>query len=307
MAKDDPYKTLGVAKSASAEEIRKAYRKLAKELHPDLNPGDPKAEARFKEVGAAYDILGDEEKRGRYDRGEIDAAGQERAPPGGGGGYYRDYAGAQGGERYYNSGGYEDLSDVFSDLFGERARRYQGGGGEGGSIRMAGADVTYHLEVDFLEAAKGGKRRVTMPDGRSLDIAIPEGLADGQVLRLKGKGEAGIGGGPNGDAYVQVTLGSHPIFTRDGKDIRMELPITLDEAVLGGKVEVPTVGGRVNLTVPRGATTGQTLRLKGRGVKGGDQLVTLSVAMPPEIDEELARFMEGWRKDHGYNPRRKLS
>jgi len=304
---EDLYSTLGVAKTASAAEITKAYRKLAKKLHPDLNPGDKAAEEKFKKIAAAYGIVGDEEKRGRYDRGEIDASGQETPQQR----YYREYAGGEEGARYRSSAGYEDIgafSDLFGDLFGERGGARAGAGGRRFSMR--GQDAQYRLDVDFLDAVNGTKTRITLPDGGTLDVAIPPGVTDGQVLRLRGKGTPGLGEGEAGDALIEISVKSHPVFKREGDDIVVEVPITFDEAVLGGKVEVPTIGGRVSVTVPAGANTGQTLRLKGRGIKSkgrsGDQLVKLSVVLPERIDEDLKSFVEKWREDHRYDPRRKL-
>ena len=296
----DPYAVLGVSKDASQEEIRKAYRRLAKDLHPDLNPGDAEAADRFKEVSAAYGLLGDADKRARYDRGEIDASGAEQPEHG----FYRDYADT--GTRYTSSAGFQDFSDA-SDLFAEL---FGGGRQTGGrTFRTRGEDRRYRLEIDFLEAIRGGKRRVTLPDGQTLDVTVPEGVADGQTLRLRGKGGAGFGGGPAGDALVDVTVRPHRLFERRGDDILVELPITIDEAVTGAKVEVPTVSGRVSLTIPRGATTGQVLRLRGKGVRRadghghGDQLVRLKVVLPPVIDDELETFMRDWRQRHAYDPR----
>jgi DnaJ-class molecular chaperone len=302
---EDLYSVLGVSKTASAADITKAYRKLAKKLHPDLNPGDKAAEEKFKKITAAYDIIGDEEKRGRYDRGEIDASGQETPQQR----YYREYAGGAEGARYRSTAGFEDIggfSDLFGDLFGER------GGARGGARRfsMRGQDAQYRLEVPFLDAVNGTKTRITLPDGGTLDVTIPPGVTDGQVLRLKGKGGLGLGEGEPGDALIEVGVAPHPVFKREGDDIVVEVPITFDEAVLGGKVEVPTIGGRVSVTVPPGSNTGQTLRLKGRGIKSksgtGDQLVKLSVMLPERIDEELKGFAETWRESHRYDPRRKL-
>ena len=299
---DDPYAALGVAKTATDEEIRKAYKKIAKTSHPDLNPGDAKAADRFKAAAAAYDLLKDSEQRRRFDAGEIDASGQERPERR----FYREYA--EGPEATYRtSRGFEDFgdySDVFSDLFGARGRSARGGEG----IRMRGSDAHYTLTVGFLEAVRGATRRITMPDGSVLDVKIPQGLADGQTIRLRGKGGAGIGGADAGDALVTVSVEPHDFFVRDGDDIHVEIPITFDEAVLGGKVEVPTVDGRVALTVPKGASTGRVLRLRGKGVgrggKHGDQLVTLKVVSPPAVDPELEDFFRGWRERHAYDPRK---
>lgn len=302
---EDLYSILGVAKTASAADITKAYRKLAKKLHPDLNPGDKAAEEKFKNIAAAYGIVGDEEKRGRYDRGEIDASGQEVPQQR----YYREYAGGAEGARYRSTSGYEDIgafSDLFGDLFGERA----GAGAGGRRFSMRGQDAQYRLDVDFLDAANGTKTRITLPDGGTLDVTIPPGVTDGQVLRLRGKGNPGLGEGEPGDALIEIGVRPHPVFKREGNDIVVEVPITFDEAVLGGKVEVPTIGGRVSATVPPGANTGQTLRLKGRGIKSkgatGDQLVKLSVVLPERIDDDLKSFAEKWRDSHRYDPRRKL-
>ena len=299
---DDPYAALGVAKTATQDEIRKAYKKIAKTSHPDLNPGDAQAAARFKAAAAAHDLLKDPEKRARFDRGEIDASGQEQPERR----FYREYA--EGPEAtYHTRHGYEDfgdMSDVFADLFGQRGDR----AGRGEGIRMRGADRHYTLTVGFLEAARGATRRLTMPDGAVLDVKIPEGLADGQTIRLRGKGGEGIGGGPAGDALVTVTVEPHGFFRREGEDIHVELPITLDEAVLGGKVEVPTIDGRVALSVPKGASSGRVLRLRGKGVKRGDkrgdQLVSLKIVAPPAIDDELEAFFRQWREGHAYDPRK---
>ena len=270
---DDPYEVLGVAKTASQDEIKKAYRKLAKTLHPDLNPGDKSKEAAFQRVGNAFEILGDAEKRRRFDAGEIDASGQERPQRQ----YYRQHAGADPQGRYDSAEGYadfEDLSDVFGDLFGGRTRRGGTGragfgtgtaGGFGSSgFDARGGDLRYAMEVDFLDAARGAQRSITLPDGGSIDLTIPAGLRDGQTLRLKGKGQPGLGKGGAGDAYVTVTVRPHPLWSRDGNDVELELPITVDEAVLGAKVEVPTLSGSVSMRVPKGASSGDRLRRVGR-------------------------------------------
>ena len=302
---DDPYAVLGVDKTASDAEISKVYRKLAKELHPDLKPGDKEAEERFKEVSAAYNLLKDPEQRARYDRGEIDASGMERPERE----FYHRYADADGTGRYTSSASFEDfedVSDLFADLF--RSREGRAGYGMGEGFQARGPDTRYHLEVEFLDAANGAKRRITMPDGKDLDLSIPAGTRDGGILRLKGKGMPGIGGGPSGDALVEISVKPHSLFKREGDDIVIELPVTLDEAVLGGKLEVPTIGGRVNMTLPKGSSSGKIMRLKGKGVKAkgrtaGDQRVVIKIVLPEKIDSELESFMEDWRKDHHYDPR----
>jgi len=284
----DPYTVLGVAKTASADEIKKSYRKLAKQLHPDLNPGNADAAARFKDVSAAYDLVADPEKRGRFDRGEIDASGQERPEAA----YYRSYAGGPQGEKYRAGAGF-DPSDLFADLFG------RGGRARGGEFRMRGGDVSYALTVDFVEAAKGASKRLTFPDGRALDVNVPPGTETGQVLRLRGQGGPGIGGGPAGDALIEITVAPHPFFRREGDDVHAELPVTLTEAVEGAKITVPTIDGPVSMTVPAGSNAGTRLRLRGRGVarKGGaagDQYVTLKLVLPKEPDSALKDFVKSW-------------
>ncbi|MHA1517332.1 MAG: DnaJ C-terminal domain-containing protein [Alphaproteobacteria bacterium] len=303
---EDLYSVLGVSKTASTDEITKAYRKLAKKLHPDLNPGDKEAEEKFKQISHAYSILNDPDKRGQYDRGEIDATGHERPEAR----YYREYAGGPEGARYRSASGFEDMgdfSDLFGDMFGAGGMRDGRGGRRGAQFSMRGQDAQYHLDIPFLDAVNGTKTRITLPDGGTLEVTIPPGVSEGQVLRLKGKGMPGLGEGPPGDALVEIGVRPHPVFKREGNDIVVEVPISFDEAVLGGKVEVPTIRGRVAVTVPAGSSSGQTLRLKGRGVKGkGDQLVKLSVMMPGTIDDDLKSFVEEWRKTHAYDPRSKL-
>ncbi|MBO6781787.1 MAG: DnaJ domain-containing protein [Alphaproteobacteria bacterium] len=301
----DPYEVLGVNRDASADDVRKAYRKLAKENHPDLKPGDREAEERFKEVQAAYDIVGDADKRARFDRGEIDADGHERAEQQ----FYRHYADAGSDHPYHSAEGYADfadMGDIFTDLFGHA----RADGARTRTVRMRGGDIRYTFDVDFLDAAKGTKRRITMPDGRELDLTIPSGLRDGQVLRLKGKGQPGLGGGPAGDALITVHVRPHKLFRREGKDIHIELPIALHEAVLGAKVKVPTIDGPVTMTVKKGANTGDRLRLRGKGVGDGkagargDQHVTLKVVLPEAPDDDLSTFLSGWAETHAYDPRR---
>lgn len=293
----NPYAVLGLAPSASDTEIRAAFRKLAKQYHPDRNPDDKKAEDKFKEVSAAFDIIGDSDRRKKFDRGEIDEEGRERANPFGqwssrGGGQRARPGGAQGPAGGPEAGAsYEDLSDIFSDIFGARRGAHQ-------PRPQRGRDVRYRLEVDFLDAVKGAKKRVTMPDGRTLDLAIPSGLEDGQTLRLKGQGEKGPGGA--GDVYVEVKVNSHPIFERKGADIHIEMPISLKEAVLGGKVTAPTIAGDVSLTVPKNSSSGTVLRLRGRGVATGknaapgDQYVKLKIMLPEGGDKELEAFVKRW-------------
>ena len=303
----DPYEVLGLNKDASEEDIRKTYRKLAKKYHPDLNPGDTAAEDRFKEISAAFAILGDEDKRKRYDAGELDETGAERPEYQ----FYRQYADADAQHQYHSSAGFEDfadLSDLFKDAFSQRG--YARGDFGGNGMKLRGADVRYNLPVEFLEAALGDKKRVTMPDGTVLDVTIPAGIADGKTLRLKGKGQPGMNGGPAGDALVTVDIRKHPFFEREGNNIAVEVPISINEAVTGGKIEVPTISGKVNMTVPKGASSGQTMRLRGKGIaaKGGrgDQLVRLKIVMPDKVDKELETFMKSWAEDHAYDPREDL-
>jgi DnaJ-class molecular chaperone len=299
---EDPYKVLGVPRDAPDEEIRRTYRKLAKQLHPDLNPSNRAAsEERFKKVSSAYDIVGDPVKRKQYDRGEIDANGEPRR------GYQRAQAGGAGpfgGRAGGRQGDEYGFGDIFSDLFGGA----RAGWGEADATR--GRDVRYTLEIDFLEAAAGAKKRVTMPDGGVLDITVPEGVSDGQVLRLRGKGSPSLRGSEPGDALVEIKVRPHLQFSRAGDDIALELPISIDEAVLGAKVEVPTISGRVQLTIPKGTSSGRVFRLKGKGVRNstsgvtGDQLMTVRIVLPQTIDDKLAYFMSEWRQSHRYDPRK---
>lgn len=312
---DDPYASLGLTKTATADEIKKAYRKIARTSHPDLNPDDPKAEARFKAASNAYDLLKDPETRAKFDRGEIDASGAERRERQ----FYRDYAESprnpyRSGQRVDDAEGFEGFGDT-SDIFGDflRQARQGGAGRSQHGFRAAGPDMRFALEVPFLDAANGGKTRITLPDGSGLEVTIPEGTAEGQTIRLRGKGGPGFGGGPAGDALVTLSIRPHPVFRREGNDIVITLPITLDEAILGAKVPAPTITGSVNLTVPKGASSGQILRLRGRGVKPagggakGDQRVELRIVSPPQIDDALAAFMEDWRKTHSYDPRKGMA
>lgn len=300
----DPYQVLGVPRSASADDIKKAYRQLAKELHPDLNPGRADIEQRFKEVNAAYDFLSDAGRRARYDRGDIDAGGAERA----GGFGTRGARGAGAGRTRPDGYGF-DPDDLFNDLFNGKRR---GGGGAGGDFKTRGSDVTYSLTIPFIEAALGTKRRIALSTGKSIDVAIPAGTEDQQKLRLKGQGLGGIGGGPPGDAIVEVWVETHPLFRRQGADISVEVPVSLPEAMLGASIRVPTIEGTVSLKVPRGSNTDTTLRLRGKGVvdqstgNRGDQYVKLRVVLPDPPDPELTELVEAWAKSASYNPRKKL-
>jgi DnaJ-class molecular chaperone len=298
----NPYETLGVAPNASQDDIRKAYRKAAKETHPDLNPGKPEAENRFKEINAAYDIIGDADKRKRYDAGEIDETGAERQPERH---FYREYAEADPSARYSRRGpsaGADFDYDVFADLFRGR--------GEGGTFHMPPQDVRYTLEIDFLDAVNGAHKMVAMPDGKTLDITIPAAISDGQVLRLKGQGLPGSDG-KLGDAYVEISVRPHPGFKREGYDILSTLPVSLGEALNGASVHVETVDGPVDVKVPKGAKEGTKLRLRGKGVSRdnsggrGDQLIEIHIVPPEGADEALAHFMAEWEKTHPQNPRRK--
>jgi len=291
----DPYQTLGVKKDASQDDIQKAYRRLAKKLHPDLNPGNELAEERFKEVSQAYDLLGDPGKRARFDRGEIDASGAERPRQR----YYRDFA--EGASSYASDSGFADFGadDFLSEIFGRQARG------------MRGQDVHYRLPLGFLDAINGGKQQLTLPDGSVLDVAIPPGTRDGQILRLRGKGRPGIGGGPPGDALIEIEVRPHRIFTRKGDDIHVELPISLKEAVLGGKVSVPTPSGAVTMTVPKWSNTGTVLRLKGQGAPKpgggrGDEYVALKVMLPERPDPELEKFVSQWAPVDARGPRQAM-
>jgi DnaJ-class molecular chaperone len=288
----DPYSTLGVARGASDADIKKAYRKLAKELHPDTNPNNPKAAERFAGVTAAYDLLGDKEKRARFDRGEIDGDGNPANPFAGARG-----SGGGGGFRGSPGGGFAgavdgDLGDIFEGLFGRRS-----------APPARGGNVNYRLSVPFVDAAAATPQRITLQDGKTIDLKIPAGVENGTQVRLAGKGQPGAGGA--GDAIVTIEIGTHRFFIRDGDNVRLDLPITLVEAVLGGKVKVPTVDGAVMLGIPKGATSGKVLRLKGKGFMSksgarGDQLVTLMVDLPAE-NAALDQFVQNWADNR--NPR----
>lgn len=313
MATRDPYSVLGVSRSSSAEDIKKAYRKLAKVHHPDLKPGDAANEERFKEISAAYTLLSDAEKRAKFDRGEIDSSGQERHAGSGSrthAGRGRAYSGGAD-ESFYGGG-----DDWFSDLFGGGRRRGAAGAGVGtgaGSAgpKVRGSDISYSISVPFLEAAQGTKRRVNLSSGKSIDVAVPPGTENEQKLRLKGQGLPGMGGMPAGDAIIEVHVEPHAYFTRQDGDIHVEIPITLNEAVLGATIHVPTISGKVALKIPPGTNTGSALRLRGKGVvnqatkQPGDQYVKLKVVLPDPPDAELVKFMEQWAKTRSYDVRKK--
>ncbi len=303
---------LGVSRGASADEIRKAFRKLAKANHPDTNPDNKGAEEKFKRVSAAFDIIGDVEKRKKFDAGEIDADGRETmrgysGSPFGQGGFQGGPSGYQGG---FRTQGFDnvDLGDILGEMFGERGRAGGGRGGFGGGFQSKGSDVRARLEIDLEEAISGAKKRIAFSDGRTLDVTIPKGAADGQVLRLKGQGAPGRGG--PGDALIELAIKPHPIFRREGETLVMDLPVSVPDAALGGKVTAPTPDGPVTLSVPKGSNSGQSLRLKGRGLadgqgKRGDLLARLVVTLPDPPDPELETFAETWRKERAYAPKRR--
>ncbi len=294
----DPYHILGIPRTATAEDLRKAYRALAKKHHPDLNPGNKDAEASFKEISAAYAFLSDSEQRSRFDRGEIDASGAEKPQAA----YYRDFATRGEGAHSYRStrdAGFDGethfsgAEDIFADLFGR-----------GGTMRMRGQDLRFQLRINFFDAYHGTSQRITLPEGGTIDVRIPRGIEDGQILRVAGKGGHGIGGGPPGDALIEISVTPDPRFQRKGDDIYLDLQIPLADAVLGGRIHVPTPGGDVTMTLHPGANSGQILRLKGKGMKrhhggAGDQYVRLLITLPDPIDPALRRLAETWRnKDY---------
>ena len=330
----DPYEVLGVARGASAGEIKTAFRRQAKKLHPDANKHDPKAAGRFAELNAAYEIVGDADKRKAFDRGEIDAEGKPRfqgfegfgAGPGGAGGFGREGSfetfsfGPEGFQRaggragFRGQGGFEDiLKDVLGGLGGGRSGR--GGGGfhfeqEDIAPAAGGSDLAVTLTITLAEAAKGAKKRVQLPTGKEVEVKIPAGLAEGQQIRLKGQGFAGPRGRA-GDALITVTVAPHPLFAREGADLRLDLPVTLYEAVLGAKVRVPTLDGAVELAIPPGTSAGRTFRLKGKGFPAkdgtGDLLATVRIARPERADGELDELMRKWRETKPYDPRKDLA
>jgi DnaJ-class molecular chaperone len=285
----DPYDTLGVPRNASADAIKKAYRKLAREHHPDSAPNNPKAEDRFKDLSTAYDILSDSKKRASYDRGEIDATGNP----------------VRGGRGHHPGGGAHRTRhrSPFDDFFKRRGARQNTG------LKIDGSDVSYSLKVDFLDAALGANKTVSMTNGKRLAVTVPPGTRNAQVLRLKGQGMDGIGGGKNGDAHVEIIVKPDDLYSQDGDNIHMDLPISLPEAVLGASFEVPTIHGAVKLNIPAGANTGTVMRLKGKGIENkkkkskGNQFVTLKVVLPKTEDKELSDFVKKWAKKNEYDVR----
>ncbi|WP_284946185.1 J domain-containing protein [Acidisoma cladoniae] len=298
MATTDLYQTLGVPRDAKADDIRTAYRRLAKQHHPDLNPGNKVAEDRFKAVASAYDILSDTEKRAKYDRGEIDASGEARPERPS----YRGYAEGERGGRYRQGAEMPegDFGDLFEDLFAQREAA--------SNAPRRGRDAGYTLTIDFLDAVAGTTKRITLPDGKSLDVKIPPGIEEGQTMRLKGKGNPGRNGGPAGDALIEIHINPHRFFRREGRDIHLDLPVSLSEAVLGGKISVPTPTGAVAMTIPKHSDTGAVLRLRGRGVpahggaQAGDEYITLKVVLI-DADEALETFLREWSTQHSFDPR----
>jgi DnaJ-class molecular chaperone len=301
----DPYETLGVDRSATEKEIKAAFKKLARKFHPDLHPDDKEAEGKFKEISAANDFLADREKRRRFDAGEIDASGAERPQER----FYRDFAdGPAYGSHAAQDGfaGNEELEEFL-------ARAFAGGGGRSqGTFRARGQDVSYVLPVEFLEVANGATRTITLPEGRTLQVTIPEGAEDRQMLRLKEQGMPGFNGGPAGDAYVELHVAPHPFFQRKDDNIHIEVPVTLKEAVLGARIEVPTIRGPVAVTVPKGSNTGTALRLRERGIRNrksgqpGHQLISLKVMLPAAEEPELAAFLGTWQPNVQQDPRKEM-
>ncbi len=301
----DPYETLGVARSATDKDIKDAFKKLARKFHPDLHPGDKEAEAKFKSISAAHDLLKDKDKRRKFDAGEIDAGGAEQPQDR----FYRDFAEGPAYTSHVAQDGFdnnEDLEEFLAKAFAGRGQRSEH------AFRARGQDVSYILPVAFLDAANGATRTITLPEGKTLEVTVPEGAEDRQMLRLKEQGMLGYGGGSPGDAYVELHIQSHPFFRRKDDNIHVEIPVTLREAVLGNRIEVPTIGQPVTVTVPRGSNTGTTLRLRGKGISNhktgqrGHQLITLKVVLPTAEEPELVEFLEAWQPKTPQDPRKEM-
>jgi DnaJ-class molecular chaperone len=301
----DPYETLGVARSATDKEIKEAFKTLARKFHPDLHPADKEAESRFKEISGAHDLLKDKEKRRRFDAGEIDASGAERPRER----FYREYADGPAYASHAARDGFasnEDLEEFLAQAFGGGGRRPRG------AFRAPGQDVSAVLPVAFLDAANGATRTIMLQEGKALQVKIPEGAEDRQMLRLKGQGMPGFGGGPAGNAYVELHIEPHPFFRRKDDNIHVELPVTLKEAMLGAQVQVPTLEGPVAMTIPKGSNTGTTLRLRGKGIRNrktgerGHLLITLKVVLPEAEEPELAAFLEAWQPKNAEDPRKEM-
>ncbi|WP_269583397.1 J domain-containing protein [Roseibium sp. Sym1] len=323
----DPYSVLGVAKSASEGDIKKAFRKLAKKYHPDQNKDDPEAQKRFSEANQAYEIVGDKEKRAKFDRGEIDAEGKPRFQGGGFDGFsgYEDF-GAAGGTRGFRSGGARpggssgggSFDDILNDIFGSfgGGGRARSGGGEGfaggarakAAPKQKGSNAEIVARVSLEDIVNSGKTQVTLPSGKTVNVTLPKGVVEGEKIRLKGQGHPGENGGPPGDAMVEIRLKPHKLFEVKGSDLHLDLPLTLYEAVLGAKVRTPTLSGAVSLTIPANASSGKTMRLKGKGLPTkngghGDLLVKLQIIMPPHGDDELDTLMKAWKEITPYRAR----
>ena len=301
----DPYETLGVKKTATDAEIKAAFKKLARKFHPDLHPGDKEAETKFKDISIANDLLKDSEKRRRFDAGEIDATGAERPQQR----FYRDFTDGPAYASHATQDGFTNNEELEEFL----ARAFAGGAGRAqGSFKARGQDVSYVLPIDFLDAANGAVRTITLPEGKTLQVTVPEGAEDRQMLRLKGQGGPGFGGGPAGDAYVELHVAPHAFFQRKDDNIHVEVPVTLKEAVLGGRIDVPTIGGPVTVTVPKGSNTGTTMRLRERGIRNrktgqrGHQLIALKVVLPTADEPELTAFLETWQPKNQQNPRQEM-
>lgn len=302
---EDPYETLGVARTATDKDVKDAFKKLARKFHPDLHPGDKAAEEKFKAISAANDLLKDKETRRRFDAGEIDASGAERPQEK----YYRDFADGPAYASHAAQDGFasnEELEEFLARAFSGGRHRSQG------PSRARGPDENYVLRIGFLEVANGAGQTITLPDGKTLQVTIPEGAEDRQMLRLKGQGMPGFGGGPAGDAYVELHVEPHPFFHRKDDNIHVEVPITLKEAVLGARIEVPTISGSVTMTIPKASNAGKTLRLRDKGIRNrktgqpGHQFITLKVVLPAGEEHELAAFLETWQPNTPDEPRKEM-